>query len=138
MRKRDLKDRATIEAAVRQVADEYLADPNVTSVGVGYRVKDGKPTDELVMQFTVKTKFEPQGLEAVSTRPIPETITVNGIRFPTDVVERRYTTQPTAVDAPPKADRKRRLDTMVPGISIGNDGGQRRHARLPRARGRHG
>lgn len=120
MRKRDLNDRATIEAAVQKVADEYLNDPNITSVGVGRRVKDGEPTDELVLQFTVKTKFAPQGLEAAPTRPIPETITANGIDFTTDVVERRYKTQPTAVDAPPKADRKRHLDPMVPGVSIGH------------------
>lgn len=120
MRKRDLKDRAAIEAAVRQVADEYLGDPNITSVGVAYRVKDGKPTDELALQFTVKTKFAPQGLEAAPTRPIPGRIEANGIQFTTDVVERRYKTQPTAVAALPKTDRKRRLDTIVPGVSIGS------------------
>ncbi|MDA0180076.1 DNA/RNA non-specific endonuclease [Solirubrobacter phytolaccae] len=120
MRKGDLKDRATIEAAVRQVADEYLADPNITSVGVAYKVTGGEPTDELALQFTVKTKFAPEGLEAAPTRPIPPELTANGIRFPTDVVERRYTAHPTAVDAEPKADRKRRLDPMVPGVSIGH------------------
>ncbi|MBE2315822.1 DNA/RNA non-specific endonuclease [Solirubrobacter sp. CPCC 204708] len=119
MRKRDLKDRATIEAAVQRVADEYLKDPNITSVGVGYKVVDGRPTDELALQFTVSTKFEPQSLEGATTRPIPETLTVNGIRFPTDVVERRYTPNPVAVGAQEKTDRKRRLDPIVPGVSIG-------------------
>lgn len=120
MRKPDLKDSATIEAAVRQVADEYLSDPNITSIGVAYKRVDGVPTDELALQFTVKTKFAPQGLEAAPTRPIPEVITANGIRFPTDVIERRYAPHPTAVDAPAKADRKRRLDPIVPGVSIGH------------------
>jgi endonuclease G, mitochondrial len=120
VRKGDLKDRAAIEAAVRQVADEYLGDPNITSIGVGYKVSGGKPTDELALQFTVKTKFAPQGLEAAPTRPIPDVIIANGIRFPTDVVERRYFAQPTAVDAQPKTDRKRRLDPIVPGVSIGH------------------
>ncbi|RKQ84798.1 endonuclease G [Solirubrobacter pauli] len=120
MRERDLQDKAALEAAVRQVADEYLADPNVTSIGVGYKVVDGEPTDELALQFTVRTKFAPQGLEAAPTRPIPAVITANGIRFTTDVVERRYTPHPIVVDAQPKADRKRRLDPIVPGVSIGN------------------
>ena len=53
MRKRDLQDRAKIEAAVQKVAEEYLKDPNITSVGVGYKVVDGRPTDELALQFTV-------------------------------------------------------------------------------------
>ena len=121
MRKRDLQDRAKIEAAVHKVAEEYLKDPNITSVGVGYKIVDGKPTDELALQFTVSTKFEPQTLVVEPTRPIPETLTVNGIRFSTDIVERRFAPEPTAVDAPPKTDRKRRLDVIVPGVSIGHE-----------------
>jgi hypothetical protein len=72
MRKRDLKDKSGVEAAVRQVADEYLRDPNVNSVGVGYKIADGKPTETLALQFSVGRKFAPEALEAVETRPIPE------------------------------------------------------------------
>jgi endonuclease G len=121
VRKRDLQDREKIEAAVQRVAEEYLKDPNITSVGIGYKVVDGRPTDELALQFTVATKFEPQSMEKSRTRPIPETLTVNGIRFPTDVVQRDFSAQPTAVEAPPKTDRKRRLDVIVPGVSIGQE-----------------
>ena len=84
------------------------------------------------------TKFEPQTLVVESTRPIPETLTANGIRFSTDIVERRFAPEPTAVDAPPKTDRKRRLDVLVPGVSIGQERVDRRDARVPRPRGRHG
>lgn len=120
MRKRDLQNKAAIEAAVRQVADVYLRDPNINSVGVGYKTADGKPTDTLALQFTVGRKFAPEALEQVETRPISESITANGITFATDVVERRFERHPVAVSTAAKTERKRRLDPMMPGVSIGN------------------
>jgi endonuclease G len=120
MRKRDLKNKDAVQAAVRQVAEEYLRDPNITSVGVGYRVKDGKQTNALTLQFTVGTKFAPEALEAAPTRPIPERITANGITFDTDVLERDFEPHPVAVAIEAKSDRKRRVDPMAPGVSIAN------------------
>jgi endonuclease G, mitochondrial len=117
MRERDLTDKRAIQAAVRQVADDYLKDPNITSVGVGHKITDGKRTGELALQFTVGQKLAPEALEAVATRPIPETITANGITFTTDVVEREFRRHPVAVDTNPKPERKRRLDPMMPGVS---------------------
>jgi endonuclease G, mitochondrial len=120
MRKRDLKDKRAIQAAVRQVADDYLKDPNINSVGIGHKMKDGKKTGELALQFTVGQKLAPEALEAVATRPIPETITANGIKFSTDVVERDFTQHPVATETDSKPERKRRLDPMMPGVSIGH------------------
>jgi endonuclease G len=120
MRKRDLKDKQAIQAAVRQVADDYLKDPNINSVGIGHKMKDGKRTGELALQFTVGQKLAPEALEAVATRPIPETITANGIKFSTDVVERDFTQHPVAAETDSKPERKRRLDPMMPGVSIGH------------------
>jgi endonuclease G, mitochondrial len=120
MRKRDLQNKAAVQAAVRQVADVYLSDPNINSVGVGYKTADGKPTDTLALQFTVGRKFAPEALEEVETRPIPESITANGITFATDVVERDFERHPVAVATNAKAERKRRLDPMMPGVSVGN------------------
>jgi endonuclease G len=120
MRKRDLKNTDAVQAAVRQVAEEYLRDPNITSVGVGYKVKDGRQTNALALQFTVGTKFAPEALEAAPTRPIPEKITANGITFDTDVLERDFEPHPVAVAIETKSDRKRRDDPMAPGVSIAN------------------
>lgn len=120
MKKSDLENKAAVQAAVRQVADEYLVDENINSVGIGYKVKDGQRTDELALQFTVDQKFAPEALEAAPTRAIPETITANGITFTTDVVERSFKQHPVSVDTDTKADRKRRQDPMQPGISIGH------------------
>jgi endonuclease G len=120
MRKRDLKRQEAVRAAVRQVADEFLRDPNINSVGVGYKVRDGKRTDELALQFTVGQKLAPEALEVAAIPLIPETITANGITFTTDVVEREFQRQPTVVATDTKAQRKRRLDPMMPGVSIGH------------------
>src|SRR4051794_7004020 len=116
----ELMDKAAVQAAVRQAADQYLRDSNITSVGIGYKVKDGKQTDELALQFTVGKKVAPEELKASASRPIPESITVNGMTFATDVVERDFQTHPVAVATEAKSDRKRRLDPMMPGVSISN------------------
>jgi len=120
VRKRDLNDKAALQAAVRQVAEQYLADANITSVGVGYKVTAGEQTDTLALQFTVGVKLAPEALEAVETRPIPESITANGISFPTDVVQRAFEQQPVAVAVEAKVQRKQRVDPMLPGVSIAN------------------
>jgi endonuclease G len=121
MRKRDLQQNPdAVKAAVRQIADEYLKDPNINSVGVGHRLKDGKRTDDLVLQFTVGQKVAPEMVGDVSAREIPKTIKANGINFETDVVEREFVPHPVAVQATDKDERKKRLDPMVPGVSVGN------------------
>src|SRR4051812_10174558 len=117
MKEHDLND-SGVQAAVRQVADEYLDDPNINSVGVGYKETDGQRTDDLVLQFTVGTKFGPEALAAAPTREIPKTIEANGITFDTDVLEREF--QPHEVVAAPLTNRKRRIDPMQPGASIAN------------------
>jgi endonuclease G, mitochondrial len=120
MSKNDAKVKATQQAAVRQLAEEYLRDPNINSVGLGYKTgDDGKRT--LAFQFTVDEKAAPEALEAIGTAEIPATITTaNGITLPTDVIERRFAHHPVAVATETKAKRKRRLDPMMPGVSVGN------------------
>jgi endonuclease G len=116
----DLDNKEVIEAAVRQVAEEYLRDDNINSVGVGYKQTDGERTGKLVLQFTVGTKLAPEALPIADTRPIPKTITANGIEFETDVIERSFTPQPIPLVEATKPDRKKRQDPIAPGISIGH------------------
>lgn len=122
MSKRDLQVKAARQAAVRQVADEFLQDPNINSVGLVYKTgRDGEPTKKLALQFTVGRKLaSPEALEAIGTRPIPEVIEANGVEYPTEVVERTFERHPVAMPTDTKARRKRRLDPMMPGVSIGN------------------
>ena len=119
MRKRDLDNKEAIQAAVRQVAENYLKDPNITSVGIGYKETGGQKTDQLALQFTVGHKLGLEALEAVDTQMIPPTIVANGITFDTDVVERSFEKHPLAQPTLTKPERKKRLDPLMPGISIG-------------------
>ena len=67
----------------------HLDDPNVASVGLGYKVTGGRPTAELSVQFTVEEKrVGREALAALGTHPVPEAVTVAGVRVPTDVLER--------------------------------------------------
>ena len=86
----------------------HLDDPNVASVGLGYKVTGGRPTAELSVQFTVEEKrVGREALAALGTHPVPEAVTVAGVRVPTDVLERR--SQPALA-----ADRSSR--TPVPSV----------------------
>ncbi len=98
----------------------YLADKNITSIGIGYKVKDGKTTDEIAIQFTVGRKASLEVLESLNTQKIPESITVDGVEVPTDVIERRYKPDFKIVAESTGGPRKVRLDPIVPGVSVAN------------------
>lgn len=114
---------------VRQKAQGYLRLPNVTSVGVGRRIKDGKETDELSIQFTVGKKLSPERLALENVSPLPTTLIADdGTEVPVDIIERSYKPGYHVVDEPmmltgveamsPVQVRRRRLDRIMPGISI--------------------
>ena len=108
----------------RKLAQRFLAQKGVTSVGVGY--KNG--TGPLCIQFTVAQKLQPEILEAAGIEQIPESFTdTDGTVVLTDVLTRRYQTRLTLVDeaaleAAPTFDQQRRrsMDPMRPGISVAN------------------
>lgn len=129
----------------------FLADPNVTSIGVGHKVVDGRRTGPLCLQFTVRTKVRPETL-GDGRIVIPPTLLVDGTPVPTDVLERDYrlagalpveppaeppAEPPTGTGAPygplgpgsapiPEAagpDRTRHQDPLMPGVSVGHEQG---------------
>ncbi|GMA41453.1 DNA/RNA non-specific endonuclease [Mobilicoccus caccae] len=99
---------------VRAHADAYLADPNITSVGVGYKEVDGTRTDTVAIQFTVVEKLDEADLALVGSTPVPETIEIDQQTVPTDVVERTF--RPAYVVVPEAASdtRRRRIDPGTP------------------------
>lgn len=105
---------------VRARASQYLDDPNITSVGIGYKHVDGKPTSELAVQFTVAAKAVPESLGALNTVPIPASIEINGVPVPTDVIQRSYKPAYREIQLEAKDPRKERADVMAPGMSVGN------------------
>ncbi|MEU4360197.1 DNA/RNA non-specific endonuclease [Streptomyces virginiae] len=106
---------------IRTKGHTYLTDPNVNSIGIGYREQGGTRTKELTLQFTVGTKAAPEDLEDLETIMIPQTITVDGVEVPTDVIQRSYKPQFQVVAEAESPTRKRRLDPIAPGASVGHE-----------------
>ncbi len=105
---------------VRSRGVDYLRDPNISSVGIGYKVKDGKTTNEISVQFTVHQKSQPEMLAAIETELIPTSFEIDGITVPTDVLERTYETSHQLVPEAAASSRKKRLNPIVPGVSVAN------------------
>jgi len=108
-----------LEEYVRNHASELLDDPNITSVGVGYKQVSGVKQPQLSVQFTVSTKFLPQEIDSKPTKSIPKTIKVGNTSVPTDVIERSFQASYVLRETKPKDDRRKRADTMQPGMSVG-------------------
>lgn len=114
-----------LKGYIRTRGLHFLNDPNITSVGVGYKQTEGQPTDEIALQFTVAKKVSGlEQLESLGSEEIPKTIDIDGFTIPTDVVERvfeagfRPVVQKEALDP-----RKIRCDPIQPGLSVSHENG---------------
>src|ERR1044071_5535953 len=105
---------------VRTQGKDYLRDRNITSVGIGYKQKDGEPSKELAIQFSVGTKATPEALAALDTVEIPKSFVIGGVEVPTDVIQRDFKADINVVAEPAPSNRKTRLDPIAPGISVAN------------------
>lgn len=109
---------------VRKEAPRFLKQPNVTSMGVGFKIKDGQPTKEVCIQFTVGRKVAPEALENIGATELPKSFLIDGVEVPTDVIQRTYETTAHEIKVETKleaaAPRKTAIDPVVPGISIGH------------------
>lgn len=114
---------ASLRQFVRTRGPGYLQDPNISSIGVGYRTPSGPEAREIALQFTVDKKVGPEELEALGTTAVPESVTVDGVEVPTQVIERTFAPDFRVVAETESPVRKRRLDPVVPGASVGNTHG---------------
>ena len=105
---------------VRTEGVAYLSDSNISSVGIGYKWKDGKPTDEISIQFTVARKAAPELLGSLDTTEIPKSFIVDGVEVPTDVLQRTFKIDIKIVAESSGGPRKTRIDPIMPGISVAN------------------
>lgn len=71
-------------AELNKVRDQWLKRPGVTAVDVGYKIKDGKLTDELAIRVHVKRKLPPEALS--EHEKFPKKLG----RFNVDVIEAEY------------------------------------------------
>lgn len=113
---------------------ELLRIPGVTAVDIGYRVKDHKFKDELVLRVHVERKLPTEYFEKGREYDrIPKELqSPSGRTVQVDVLEAEYKlvqlTQNNQLPRPRniierpvgKANRRRRLDPLVGGISIGS------------------
>ncbi|MFE7271885.1 DNA/RNA non-specific endonuclease [Streptomyces sp. NPDC057623] len=106
---------------IRTRGSGYLSDPNVSSIGIGYKEKSGKRGKELALQFTVDKKVRPEGLEELRTEEIPAVIDIGGgVEVPTDVVQRSYKPHFLVVAEGETPQRQTRVNPVRPGVSVGN------------------
>ena len=106
---------ADLKQIARYQAVRYLVQENVTSVGVGYKVKDGKQTNELCIQFTVGQKIALESLDGAGLAELPRSFKVGDVEIPTDVIERSYKHSGQQIEVKRKPNRKARMDPIQPG-----------------------
>ncbi|QLH05938.1 DNA/RNA non-specific endonuclease [Nitrosopumilus ureiphilus] len=109
-----------LRSFIRTEGSKYLKDGNVSSIGIGYQIKDGKPTKEIAIQFTVKKKATTDMLESLNTTLLPESIKIGNIDVPTNVIEREFKADYRLVQEAITPDRKKRLDPILSGASVAN------------------
>ncbi|MEU7555747.1 DNA/RNA non-specific endonuclease [Streptomyces sp. NPDC044571] len=106
---------------IRTRGSSYLQDPNVSSIGIGYKEKNGKRSKDLALQFTVDRKVVPEGVDGLRSAPIPPFIDIGGgVTVPTDVVQRSYTPHFLVVAEAETPLRQTRINPVRPGVSVGN------------------
>jgi endonuclease G, mitochondrial len=110
----------TLKNFVRKEASHFLQQENITSIGIGYKIKNSKPTKELSIQFTVGRKVTPEEIENIGSVEIPQSFTIDGVEVSTDVIQRSYDL--SAKEVKPEAIPKRKIavNPIVPGVSIGH------------------
>lgn len=112
-----------LKSYVRSNASRFLEDPNISSIGIGGKIKDGQRTHEGCIQFTVHKKVTTSVIESLNSREIPPKIEINGVSIPTDILERKYILSHLLIEDIAVNKRKVRLDPILPGISICNHKG---------------
>ena len=124
-------DSATLVALLREVAQRWTELPNVTSVGVGYGLTDGRRTKTLTIQVTVRRKLSPRQVRAAGLDMLPARVKAGGVSARVDVVQRAYRPSFVILPEPPGStppappasvplQRRRRLTRLRPGVSVGH------------------
>ncbi|GAB3409863.1 hypothetical protein [Flindersiella endophytica] len=81
----DRDHRGTLRHGRDELARAFRSDRNVTAVGLGYRHRDGEPTDEPVVIAAVAKK-RPEA-HVARTRMLPQHVDIDGTRYGVDVIE---------------------------------------------------
>lgn len=119
-------DSRTLRAGLRaraRAAALYLYNPRLTLLDLGWKIKDGKITDQLTVRFHVREK--PRGLrfEAFAVaRPELVLPSETELDFPVDYIEANYNSQIGTPSAPASGiERDQAFNPLQGGISISNE-----------------
>lgn len=107
---------------VRTQGVSFLEDPNITSIGIGYKMTDKRRTRKLCLQFTVGEKGG-SAIEALDSREIPKTLMVASEEIPTDVMQRTFHPAFQLETLETSNPRKTRQNPLLPGISVSHRDG---------------
>jgi endonuclease G, mitochondrial len=110
----------SLKSFMRKESVNLLQQENITSIGIGYKIKDGKPTKELSIQFTVGRKVSLAEIQGIGAIKIPESFMIDGIVVPTDVIARSYDLSARLVKPEAAPQRKIVVNPVIPGVSIGH------------------
>ncbi len=111
----------SLKTYIRSHASFFLKDHNISSIGIGGKIKDGERTNQACLQFTVDKKSGPEvSLESLNSVAIPPSIKIGDLLIPTDILERKYNLSYQLVEDVTVNKRKTKLDPILPGISISN------------------
>ncbi|HEX4964146.1 MAG TPA: hypothetical protein VF173_25195 [Thermoanaerobaculia bacterium] len=104
--------------------------PGVTAVDIGYKIEKGEFTDEIALRVHVERKLPDDSFKDHAHDLVPkEILSPGGNPVPLDVIEAEYklvqlglSPRPHVVLETPqeRANRRRRIDPLVGGISIGS------------------
>lgn len=107
-----LEAQARASAVLERVRDEWLARPDVTGIGVGYKRTGGElDVNRIALQVFVARKLPPEEVEKRGLRPVPPEI--DGIA--TDVEEQ----PPLRPSSSASGSRDDRRDPLVGGLTVG-------------------
>lgn len=125
-----------VVALLRARAQNWIYLPNVTSIGVGYKIKGGKRSTRLSIQVTVREKLTDAQLRERKIKPLPKRVRFgDGRSVPVDVIARdyrlSYAITPEPAGSPfidpafpsPAFARRSRMKQVIPGVSISNHDG---------------
>lgn len=119
-------DSQTLRAGLRardRAAALHLYNPRVTLIDLGWKIRDGKLTDQLTVRFHVRQKPEGPSFEAFAVqRPDLVLPSETELEFPVDYIEASYNTQ-IGTPAPSVAaiQRDQSFNPLRGGISISNE-----------------
>jgi endonuclease G, mitochondrial len=106
-----------------RAAAAHLTNPRVTLIDLGWKIRDGKLTDELTVRFHIRRKPEGAAFESFAVRN-PDLVlpTTAELGFPVDYIEASYRSQlwpPFSASTTTRRDQF--FDPLTGGISISNE-----------------